>query len=232
MGVADHWRSASGLSANIRSHPTFHNQHPLINTLTHLSSHPTSPSMKVIVVGGTGFVGREVIRQSLAHPSITSVISLGRRTTSAPDDAANAGKLTSVTCDDFTNYSESVKSALAGADACIWYAFPFRTSFPDGVRLLAVTPSKSMSMPKAEVRKICYDYTVTGLQTMAAQRKGAFRFIYTSGVAATADPAKKPWLMGDYSLMRVRLLPDTGRWTDGFRAKSRKRYSASRKRPR
>lgn len=31
-----------------------------------------------------------------------------------------------------------------------------------------------------------------------------FRFLYMSGANAERDQTKKPWLLGDYSLMRVR----------------------------
>lgn len=83
--------------------------------------------MKLIVAGATGFVGAEVVRQALSHPAVTSVVALARRATPVPANIgpdANVSKLTSTICDDFDNYSESVKADLAGADACIWYYNP------------------------------------------------------------------------------------------------------------
>jgi nucleoside-diphosphate-sugar epimerase len=80
--------------------------------------------MKIIVAGSTGFVATEVIRQALSIPTITSVVALARRTTAVPQNvgpSADASKLKSVVCDDFENYTETVKKELAGADACIWY---------------------------------------------------------------------------------------------------------------
>ena len=80
--------------------------------------------MKIIVAGSTGFVATEVIRQALSIPAITSVVALARRTTAVPQNAgpsADASKLKSVVCDDFENYTETVKKELVGADACIWY---------------------------------------------------------------------------------------------------------------
>jgi nucleoside-diphosphate-sugar epimerase len=80
--------------------------------------------MKLIVAGATGFVGTEVIRQALSHPGVTSILALARRTTPVPANAgpgADASKLQSVVCDDFENYSDSVKQQLSGADACVWY---------------------------------------------------------------------------------------------------------------
>ena len=74
--------------------------------------------MKVIVAGATGFVGSEIIRQALRHPSITSVIGLARR--SVQLDGKAAGKFHSVVCHDFANIPDDVKQHLQGADACIW----------------------------------------------------------------------------------------------------------------
>ncbi|KOS17502.1 hypothetical protein ESCO_003099 [Escovopsis weberi] len=80
--------------------------------------------MKVVVAGLTGFVGAGILRQALSNPAITSLIALGRRQATVPDDDigpdADPSKLRSVICDDFSNYPEAVKQELAGADACIW----------------------------------------------------------------------------------------------------------------
>jgi len=77
-------------------------------------------------------------------------------------------------------------------------------------RLIAVTPSKLKSMTWEEARKICFDYTVTGLETISQlPRNNAtgrpLRFIYTSGAKTVRDPSQKPWILGDYSLMRGQL---------------------------
>lgn len=61
-------------------------------------------------------------------------------------------------------------------------------------------------MPWQEVRKVCFDYTVTGLEALSRlPREGTtqpLRFIYTSGASSQPDPSKKPWVFGDYCLMR------------------------------
>lgn len=56
-----------------------------------------------------------------------------------------------------------------------------------------------------EVRKICLDYTTTALDVLAAEpRKSPLRFIYMSGSAATRKVEDKPWVLGNYSQLRVR----------------------------
>jgi hypothetical protein len=61
-------------------------------------------------------------------------------------------------------------------------------------------------MPFEQVEKICYDFTVNGLKTMAAIISNKpFRFIYTSGAKVDRDQTTKPWILGDYGLLRVSL---------------------------
>jgi hypothetical protein len=149
--------------------------------------------MKLIVAGSTGFMGTEVIRQAIANPAITSLIALSRRPTPVPANAGpDVAKLKSVVCEDFENYSEAVKRELAGADACIW--------------TIALTPSQSMKATLEETRKICLDYLVTGLETISKVPRPdgkALRFIYMSGAKVARDQSKRPWVLADYSLLRV-----------------------------
>ncbi|KAL6823943.1 hypothetical protein V8C43DRAFT_79494 [Trichoderma afarasin] len=151
--------------------------------------------MKVIIVGSSGFVGTELVRQAITSPVVTSVVGIGRRETPVPEslkDSSDAAKWTSVVCDDFLNYSDNVKQHLSNADACIW--------------LMAVTPRNSSKMPWDEVRKICSDYTIAGLEELSkAPRNNTtkpLRFVYVSGANAERDQSKKPWVLGDYCLMR------------------------------
>ena len=81
--------------------------------------------MKLVIAGASGFVGTELIRQSLKRPDISTVIALARKPVSAPDDLGphvHPSKLRSVVIDDYGSYPEDVRTELAQADACIWYA--------------------------------------------------------------------------------------------------------------
>ncbi|KAH6611019.1 hypothetical protein Trco_001039 [Trichoderma cornu-damae] len=151
--------------------------------------------MKLAIVGSSGFVGKELVRQAISSPAVSSVVGLARRETPVPENLSNpadAAKLTSVVCDDFLHYSENVKQQLSNADACIW--------------LMAVTPSKSRTVAWEEVRKVCLDYTVAGLETLSRLPRNntanPLRFIYISGVKSERDQTKKPLLLGDYCLLR------------------------------
>jgi 1-deoxy-D-xylulose 5-phosphate reductoisomerase len=73
--------------------------------------------MKIILLGSTGFIGKDVLDQCLKNPTITSIIALSRR--DLPREVANP-KLTVVLIKDFKLYPESVLEQLKGAKACIW----------------------------------------------------------------------------------------------------------------
>lgn len=75
------------------------------------------PNMKVVLSGGTGYIGREVLTQCLNHPSITSVLVLTRRD---PGDLAENPKAKVITVKDFTSYDEPTINELETADAAIW----------------------------------------------------------------------------------------------------------------
>ncbi|KAI8625513.1 NAD(P)-binding protein [Xylariaceae sp. FL1651] len=148
--------------------------------------------MKLIVTGATGFVGREVIRQSLSRPEITAVIALARSPVAVSEKLPVGGdpsKLKSVVIQDYEVYSDEVKKEFSGAGACIW--------------TVAITPSKSKSYEFDEVKRVCQLSTIAGLRAMhEAGLATPFRFLYMSGAAAERDQAKTPKYMPQYSLMR------------------------------
>ncbi|KAK6955647.1 hypothetical protein Daesc_003289 [Daldinia eschscholtzii] len=136
--------------------------------------------MKLIISGATGFVAREVIRQSLSRNEITSVIALARKPVSIPEKLppdANPSKLKSVVIEDYENYPEEVKNEFAGAAACIW--------------TVAITPTKSKTYDFEEVKRVCQTSTIAGLRAMHESGVSKpFRFLYMSGAAAERDRGK------------------------------------------
>ncbi|KAL7624649.1 hypothetical protein AAE478_006219 [Parahypoxylon ruwenzoriense] len=147
--------------------------------------------MKLIISGATGFVGRELIRQSLSRPEITSVVALARKpiTPDRFDDGADLSKLKSVVVEDYNRYPEDVLKEFAGAAACIW--------------TVAITPTKSRTYDFEEVKRICQTCTLVGMKAIYGSGVSKpFRFLYMSGAAAGRDPTKPPRFQPQYSLMR------------------------------
>jgi len=73
--------------------------------------------MKLIVVGATGFVGTEILRQSLLRKDISSVVAVTRRAlTSAPQSP----KLKNVVVKDYDQYNDEARTAFKDANGCIW----------------------------------------------------------------------------------------------------------------
>ncbi|KAI1802327.1 NAD(P)-binding protein [Daldinia bambusicola] len=148
--------------------------------------------MKLIISGATGFVAKEIIRQSLSRDEITSVVALARKPVSVPEKLspdANPSKLKSIVVEDYEHYPEEVKKEFAGAAACIW--------------TVAVTPMKSKAYDFKEVKRICQTCTIKGLK--AIHESGIskpFRFLYMSGITAERDRAKPVQYHPEYTYMR------------------------------
>ncbi|KAF2442989.1 hypothetical protein P171DRAFT_416292 [Karstenula rhodostoma CBS 690.94] len=142
--------------------------------------------MKLIIVGATGFVGTEILRQSLLRKDITSVVAVTRR---ALAPSASSPKLQNVVVKDYDQYNDEAKTAFKNANGCIW--------------TIAITPSKSSNYAWEEVVRVCQTSTLVGLRAMHEAGLGKpFRFIYMSGIAAERDQSKTPSFKPKYSSMR------------------------------
>lgn len=170
--------------------------------------------MKLIIAGATGLIGHELVRQSLQLSAITQVVALARKPIQI--EASNSSKLKSVTIDDYGEYPEHIKTELAGADACIWYApiaggvqakGPFQVHELTSTihRTVGITPLKSTKMDFAEVKRVCQDCTLAGFKAICeAGPARPFRFVYFSGQGVPQDPGVvKKGFLGDYITMRV-----------------------------
>ncbi|TVY82925.1 hypothetical protein LSUE1_G002265 [Lachnellula suecica] len=150
--------------------------------------------MKLVVVGATGLVGTEVIRQAPPQPSCHLCCRVCSQTRPAAWPHKCCERLqTFVSCSRRLDnpLSRVSQRAIKGSDACIW--------------TLAVTPSKSKDMDFTEVTKIFSDYTLTGLKNMAALANQPFRFIYTSGITIERDQTAELPILAEYRLMRCRV---------------------------
>ena len=81
--------------------------------------------MKLVICGANGYLGTELLRQSLRMPAVSTVVALARRPVSVPEGADGA-KMRCVVVEDYGNFSADARKQLEGTDACIWYGKPSR----------------------------------------------------------------------------------------------------------
>jgi len=121
--------------------------------------------MKVIIFGATGMVGRGVLRECLADPEITSVLSVSRGTAGQTHE-----KLKEIIHGNFEDFSV-VESQLLGYDACLF--------------CLGIS---SAGMSEKDYRHVTYDYAMAVGSVLAGLNPG-MNFLFISG--AGTDSSEK-----------------------------------------
>jgi uncharacterized protein YbjT (DUF2867 family) len=111
--------------------------------------------MKVLLFGSTGMVGQGVLRECLADPDVSEVISVVRKPTGRTDP-----KLREVVHADFLDFS----ARRLDADACFW--------------CLGVS---SNGMSEADYTMITHDFTIAAAKAMNAP---TMTFVFVSGQGA------------------------------------------------
>ncbi len=113
--------------------------------------------MKVIVFGATGMVGQGVLRECLADPRVTEVVTVGRAATGHQQP-----KLREVVHSDLTDLAP-IAADLAGSDACFF--------------CLGIT---SAGQTEESYRHVTYDLTMAAARPLATANPD-LTFIYVSG---------------------------------------------------
>ncbi len=137
--------------------------------------------MKVLLTGSTGLVGGEVLRQVLAHPSITEAVVLARRAIADPTVAKDP-KLTTVIITDFGKYDADTIEKCKGAEACIW--------------ALGDVKNRDNDYQMKTRRDWPYNSAEVFAKQVVPQGK-PFRFVLTSGFITEHDQDRNLWIMAD-----------------------------------
>jgi uncharacterized protein YbjT (DUF2867 family) len=114
-------------------------------------------SMKVLIYGATGMVGRGVLLASLGDPDVKLVVTLGRTATGLHDP-----KLQEIIHRDLLQYA-GMEEPLTGFDACFF--------------CLGIASS---GMKEADYERITYGYTMAAAELLARLNPG-MTFIFISG---------------------------------------------------
>jgi uncharacterized protein YbjT (DUF2867 family) len=144
--------------------------------------------MKVILFGGSGMIGRGVLRESLLDSDVEEVLSIGRSQT-----GQHHPKLREIVHHNFLDFS-SLETDVTGFDACFF--------------CLGIT---SAGTSKAHYRLVTRDYTLAAARTLV-KAAPAMTFIYVSGAGADATER------GRVMWARVKGATENALRTLGFRA--------------
>lgn len=127
-------------------------------------------SMKVLIFGATGMVGRGVLLECLRDPGIDLVVTVVRTPTGILD-----GKLREVVHHDFADYS-AMEESLSGFDACFY--------------CLGVS---STGMKEADYSRVIFTFTMAPAEMLSHLNPG-LRFIFVSGVGTdSSEKGKVMW---------------------------------------
>ncbi|KAL8797414.1 MAG: hypothetical protein Q9182_007204 [Xanthomendoza sp. 2 TL-2023] len=120
--------------------------------------------MKVVLSGGTGYIGSEVLSQCMDNPSITSLIILTRR---YPANLAANSKAKVILLEDFTVYDAPIIKELETADAAIWCLGTYNGN-----------------------ERIDIEYPLAFIRVIKARPPGSrpFRYVQLSGAFTEAPP--------------------------------------------
>lgn len=126
--------------------------------------------INAIIFGATGMVGEGVLHEALKHPSVDSVLVIGRRSCNV-----NHQKLKELLHNDFFNYS-SIQDQLKGYNACYF--------------CLGVS---SIGKNEKEYTRLTYDLTMQAASTLS-RLNTEMTFCYVSGVGTdSTEKGRSMW---------------------------------------
>ena len=119
--------------------------------------------MRVVIFGGSGLIGQGVLLQTLDHPEVESVLSIGRHTL----DVSHP-KLRQLVHEDFLDFTPLAQE-LRGLDACFW-----------------CLGTASAGMSEEDYTRITYDFTMAAAKVLREHSPGiCFCFISGAGTDDT-----------------------------------------------
>jgi uncharacterized protein YbjT (DUF2867 family) len=120
-------------------------------------------SMKVLIFGATGMIGRGVLLECLRDTDVELIVTLGRTAT-----GMNESRLREIVHADLLDYS-GMEASLAGLDACFF--------------CLGVS---SAGMKEGDYERITYGYTLSAAEALSRINPGmAFTYVSGSGTDST-----------------------------------------------
>ncbi|KAF2484498.1 hypothetical protein BDY17DRAFT_129826 [Neohortaea acidophila] len=150
--------------------------------------------MKILLTGATGFIGTEILEQSIKHNYIQHIYCLTR--TELDPKYSTHPKVTQILHDDFSQYPDYLLDKLAsyGVEGCIWTLGRRYDKYAD----------------KSEAEKVEIHYRIQAANAFAnalatkldpnappMKQKFPFRFVFISGWGAEQNQFRTLWMYSD-----------------------------------
>ena len=155
---------------------------------------PRLTIMKVVITGGTGWVGHEVLVAALSHEAISHIVLLQRRAHSPPVSAPPGSNKTIETINhsDFSSFPDSLAQHIVSASAIIWCLGGRHNKFPD---------LETAQRVNVDYTRAFTDFLRTKvLPIIGTERK--LRVVLCSGAKAEWNPETKLWFLEETRKMK------------------------------
>ncbi|MEM1414442.1 MAG: epimerase, partial [Myxococcota bacterium] len=130
---------------------------------------PRRNAMRIVIFGGSGLIGQGVLLQTLDHPDVSGVLSVGRRRLELEHPM-----LQQIEHADFLDFAP-IAERLSGLDGCFW-----------------CLGTASAGVSEADYTRITVDFTVAAA-TVLRERSPDLCFCFVSG--AGTDPTEKSQML-------------------------------------
>lgn len=153
--------------------------------------------MKIVLAGATGFIGKEVLEQCIAHNYIEHIYCLTRKPLDQKYFQGKRGhKVTEIIHDNYEEYPESLLRRLRdeGVDGAIWALGAVRIQ---QYKTLEEAQRVGINYPIQAAEAFAKGLATALSPQLMPKKKFPFRFIFMSGWGAEQNQFRSLWIWND-----------------------------------
>ena len=153
--------------------------------------------MKILLVGATGFIGTEVLKQCIAHNYIEKIYCLTRKSLDQKYFQGKRGeKVVEILHDDYEKYPDSLLRRLRdeGVEGCIW---ALGNNKIESYKNLEEAQRVGINYPIQAAEAFAKELATALTPQNMPKKKFPFRFIFVSGWGAEQDSNRALWFWND-----------------------------------
>ncbi|KAK5129531.1 hypothetical protein LTR08_003190 [Meristemomyces frigidus] len=155
--------------------------------------------MRIVLAGATGFIGKEVLDQCVAHNYIDHIFCLTRSPLDQKYFKGKRGhKVTEIIHNNYEEYPDSLLRRLRdeGVDGCIW-ALGGTGGRIDQFKNLEEAQKVGINYPIQAAEGFARQLATALSPQMMPKKKFPFRFVFVSGWGAEQDQFRSLWFWND-----------------------------------